>query len=86
MKLLRVLLLLLVFLGGATAAAVPQSCCDMDECAVAQCVEMGCLSAAAPTAAGTAPVTSFHTAANEIAVYHADRIPLVFKEVWTPPD
>ena len=83
---MRVLLLLLLFLGGATASAVPQSCCDMDECAVAQCVDMGCLSAAAPTAGGTADVTSFPMAANETGRYQSGRIPLVPQEVWTPPD
>jgi hypothetical protein len=86
MKLLRLLLLLLLFLGGATASAVPQSCCDMEECAVAQCVDMGCLSAAAPTAPGTTRVAGIWTAANDQPKYRGGRIPLVIEEVWTPPE
>ena len=86
MKAIRIFLLALLFLGSATASAVPRSCCAMDECQIVQCAEMGCLVANAGVF--TAPETrlSFPRPSMPPAPAVIVQIPLIADDIWTPPD
>jgi hypothetical protein len=88
MRLLSILMLVLMFLGNATATASADThaCCDAPECQMVMCVDMGCLPAPA------AALPAFHLILPASAASSAQiaaspfMVPTRFEEIWTPPD
>lgn len=88
MKLFAILVLALMFLGNATASAVPDphACCGADECEMIQCVAMGCLPVPSPGATTGRLPFQFGTPSMGSIDYPVISLPDTFDEVWTPPD
>ncbi len=88
MKALAVLIFAFLFLSQATASAVEntRACCDMEQCDLIQCIDMGCATACTPIAAapdGRIPMAPTGTVTADLPVV---AVPQMSIDVWTPPD
>jgi hypothetical protein len=88
MRTFRNLLIALLFLLGSTAALATSygSCCHRDDCTVVQCAAAGCLSAAPLLAVDTPRSLLLVPSSGAVAGPVQSMGPLVYRDIWTPPD
>lgn len=85
---IRILLLALFFLLGASASVAAQvhKCCPFKACSTAQCIDMGCAPTVVPAAFGAMSAERGTAPTKDYAAHTATHYPDRYEEVWTPPD
>jgi len=87
MKFLLHLLFAIALAVSSGANAAPRGdCCGDQDCAMVQCMQMGCAAVAAPIAAPALTALRGEAAVRDYAPVATREVVLVFEEIWTPPD
>jgi hypothetical protein len=85
---IRIFLLALLFVLGISHAAAKSlhTCCAGGDCAITQCVDMGCAPAVAAIAAGAMHSITPVPVRVPFPVLDTPAPPELPDEIWTPPD
>ncbi|UGQ47410.1 hypothetical protein [Massilia endophytica] len=88
MQAFRILLLafLLVFGTSVAVAKSVHTCCAGGDCAITQCVDMGCAPVCAPMAAADTYAVAAAPVRDAFPALETGAPPELAEEIWTPPD